>query len=202
MVGVNVDAEVLIDDDPDGICELVDGPALPVETVRRLFCDASTVAIIRRANGEPLTSSPRSQTLPRAARRAKKFRDRDCRFPGCGERTFTQLHHIRHQSRGGGHEIVNVIELCWFHHRLVHEGGRRLRFLEHDEAIAITPGGNVISNRIDPPAGIGTGIVERNAKAGIAIDDTTIRPHWWNDPLHLGDIIAGLAWHDEHGAVA
>ena len=29
MVGVNVDAEVLIDDDPDGVCELHDGRRTP-----------------------------------------------------------------------------------------------------------------------------------------------------------------------------
>jgi hypothetical protein len=199
MVGVNVDAEVLVDDDPDGICELEDGPALPVDTVRRLFCDASTVAIIRRENGEPLIVSPRSKTVPRAARRAARFRDRGCRFPGCGERTFTQIHHIHHQSRGGSHEIVNVIELCGFHHRLVHEGGWTVRFLEHDEIIAITPNGNVISNRIEPPPGADTSIAARNGKAGLAIDDTTITPNWWNDPLHLGDIVGGLAWRDEGG---
>ncbi len=198
MVGVNVDAEVLIDDDPDGMCELVDGPALPVETVRRLFCDASTVALIRRHNGEELTISPRSQTLPRAARRAARFRDRGCRFPGCGERTFTQVHHIHHQSRGGGHEHVNVLELCWFHHRLVHEGGWTVRFLEHDEVIAITPTGNVISNRIDPPATVTTSISEGTAAAGVTIEPQTITPHWWHDPLHLGDIIGGLAWLDEN----
>jgi hypothetical protein len=202
MVGVNVDAEVLVDDDPDGMCELEDGPALPAETVRRLFCDASTVAIIRRGNGESLTVSPRSQTLPRAARRAARFRDRGCRFPGCGERTFLQVHHIHHQSRGGGHEITNVVELCWFHHRLVHEGGWTLRFLEHDETIAITPGGNVISSTIEPPTRIDSTIGERNQDAGVAVDAGSITPSWWNDPLHLGDIIGSLEWRDERGAVA
>jgi hypothetical protein len=202
MVGVNVDAEVLVDDDPGGMCELEDGPALPAETVRRLFCDASTVAIIRRGNGESLTVSPRSQTLPRAARRAARFRDRGCRFPGCGERTFLQVHHIHHQSRGGGHEITNVVELCWFHHRLVHEGGWTLRFLEHDETIAITPGGNVISSTIEPPRRIDSTIGERNQDAGVAVDAGSITPSWWNDPLHLGDIIGSLDWHDERGAVA
>jgi hypothetical protein len=202
MVGVNVDADVLVDDDPDGSCELEDGPALPVETVRRLFCDASTVAIIRRVNGEALSVSRRSQTLPRSARRAARFRDGGCRFPGCGERTFTEVHHIHHRSRGGGHEITNVVELCWFHHRLVHEGGWTLRFLELDEVIAITPNGNVISSRIEPPLGIGSTRAERNAVAGLAIDPRSITPNWWNDPLHLGDVIAGLAWHDEAGAVA
>jgi hypothetical protein len=202
MVGVNVDADVLVDDDPDGACELEDGPTLAVETVRRLFCDASTVAIICRENGEPLTVSRRSQTLPRAARRAARFRDRGCRCPGCGERTFVEVHHLRHQSRGGGHEITNVVELCWFHHRLVHEGGWSLRFLEHDEVIAITPNGNVISSRIDPPAHNNSTITERNRSSGLTIDEHTIQPRWWNDPLHLGDIIASLEWHDEGGAVA
>ena len=202
MVGVNVDAEVLVDDDPDGMCELVDGPALPVETVRRLFCDASTVALIRRENGEELTVSRRSQTLPRAARRAARFRDRGCRVPGCGERTFVEVHHIRHQSRGGGHENVNVLELCWFHHRLVHEGGWTIRFLEDDEVIAIAPGGNVISNRIEPPVGVASTLAERNGSVGLAIDERAITPNWWNDPLHLGDIVASLQWRDEGGAVA
>ncbi len=199
MVGVNVDAEVLIDDDPDGTCELNDGPALPVETVRRLFCDASTVALIRRESGETLTVSKRTSSLPRSARRAARFRDKGCRFPNCGERVFVDVHHIHHQSRGGGHEHVNIIELCWFHHRLVHEGGWTVRFLEHDEVVAITPTGNVISSFVEPSAIAGSTISERNDAAGVSIDATTITPNWWNDPLHLGDIIDGLAWHDEHG---
>ena len=198
-VGVNVDAEVLVEDDPDGVCELNDRAALPAETVRRLFCDASTVALIRRENGEPLTVSKRSSTLPRAARRAARFRDKGCRFPGCGERIFIDVHHIRHQSRGGGHELLNVVELCWFHHRLVHEGGWTLRFVEDDEVIAITPTGNVISSFVEPPNTVESPIASRNGAVGLAIDTRTITANWWHDPLHLGDIIAGLEWHDERG---
>jgi len=197
MVGVHVDGEVLVDDDPDGRCELDDGPALPVETVRRLFCDASTVAVIRRSTGEPSSVSRRSRTVPRSVRRAARLRDRGCRFPGCGERIFVEVHHVRHRSRGGGHELVNVVELCWFHHRLVHEGGWTLRFLEHDEVIALNPEGNVISSRVEPPEPVDSTIVERNRAAGLAIDATTVTPSWWNDPLHLGDIIGGLAWYDD-----
>jgi hypothetical protein len=107
MVGVNVDADALTDDDPDGTCELDDRVAVPAETVRRLFCDPSTVAILHRSNGEPLTVSRRSRTLPRAARRAARFRRHGCRFPGCGERTFLDVHHLHHRSRGGGHDITN-----------------------------------------------------------------------------------------------
>jgi hypothetical protein len=199
MVGVDVDADVLVDDDPDGVCELNHGPALPVEAVRRLFCDSSTVALIRRDGAAPSTSR-RSRTLPRSARRAARSRDKGCRFPKCGEQVFVDIHHIHHQSRGGGHEVVNLVQLCWFHHRLVHEGGWTVRFLDHGEVIAITPEGNVVSSVIEPGDRVRTTIEERNGADGGAIDAKTITPDWWHDPLHLGDVVAGLEWHDEHAA--
>lgn len=201
MVGVHIDTEVLVDDDPDGMSEVEGGPALPVEAVRRLFCDASTVAFIRRPNGEALSVTRRSRTVPRPTRRAARYRDRGCRFPGCGERIFVDVHHIRHQARGGGHEVVNVIELCWFDHRLVHEGGWTIRFLEHDEVITVTPEGSVISSIVEPRAALGSTIAERNHAVGLATSARTVTPQWWNDPLHLGDIIASLQWHDERGDV-
>ncbi len=75
-----------------------------------------------------------------------------------------------------------------------------MRFLEDDEVIAITPTGNVISSFVEPPNSVGSSIAQRNGAVGLAIDAKTITPNWWNDPLHLGDIIAGLEWHDEHGS--
>jgi hypothetical protein len=80
--------------------------------------------------------------------------------------------------------------------------GWTIRFLEHDEVIAITPEGNVISNKIEPPVGVGSTIAQHNEAAGLAIDARTITPNWWNDPLNLGDIIGGLAWHDDNGTAA
>jgi hypothetical protein len=84
----------------------------------------------------------------------------------------------------------------------VHEGGWTVRFLEDDEVIAITPGGNVISSTIERPTGVSSTIAERNAGCGVAVDERSIAPNWWNDPLHLGDIIGGLQWRDERGEVA
>jgi hypothetical protein len=204
MVGVNVDAEVLAADDPDGTCA-VDGEvalAPETETVRRLCCDSSVVAIVRGQNGEPLTVTKRTRTIPRSVRRAVHARDGGCRFPGCGEKVFIDAHHVRHWSKGGPSIPTNVLELCWFHHRLVHEGGWTVRFLEHDEVIAITPGGNVISSSIEAPTGVGSTIAQRNAGCGVADEERSITPNWWNDPLHLGDIVAGLQWRDEWGGAA
>jgi hypothetical protein len=202
LVGVNVDAEVLAHDDPEGVCEIDGEVALAPETVHRLCCDSSVVAIIRGENGEPLTATKRTRTIPRWVRRAVHARDKGCRFPACGEKVYIDAHHVRYWSKGGPTVPSNVLELCWFHHRLVHEGGWTVRFLDDGEVIAITPGGNVISSTIEPPSRVASTLAKCNEGAGVAVDSTTITPNWWNDPLNLGDIVGGLAWLDDRGAVA
>jgi len=55
-----------------------------------------------------------------ALRRALETRDRGCRFPGCGLR-FTDAHHVKHWADGGETSLGNLVLLCSYHHRLVHE---------------------------------------------------------------------------------
>ena len=52
-----------------------------------------------------------------------RYRDRECRFPGCGARRFTQAHHIRWWRNGGRTDLDNLLLICSFHHKLVHEHG-------------------------------------------------------------------------------
>ena len=52
-----------------------------------------------------------------------RYRDRGCRFPGCGTRSFTQAHHIVWWRNGGRTDLDNLLLICSFHHRLVHEHG-------------------------------------------------------------------------------
>ena len=56
-------------------------------------------------------------------RRALKARDGGCRFPGCTSHKFCDGHHIKHWSDGGETSLDNLVLLCRYHHRLVHEGG-------------------------------------------------------------------------------
>ena len=53
--------------------------------------------------------------------RRLRYRDRGCRFPGRGTNAFTNAHHIRWWSRGGRTDLDNLILICSFRHRLVHE---------------------------------------------------------------------------------
>jgi hypothetical protein len=59
--------------------------------------------------------------------RQLRYRDRECRFPGCGARRFLQAHHVVWRARGGPTELANLVLICFFHHRLVHEGGWSVR---------------------------------------------------------------------------
>ncbi|MGZ5349813.1 MAG: HNH endonuclease signature motif containing protein [Actinomycetota bacterium] len=58
--------------------------------------------------------------------RQLRYRDRGCVFPGCGTRSFTEAHHVVWWSKGGTTDLENLVVICSFHHRLVHEHGWRL----------------------------------------------------------------------------
>lgn len=55
---------------------------LPVESVRRIACDSSRVALIENAQGEPLSIGRKTRVVSEAIRRALWARDKGCVFPG------------------------------------------------------------------------------------------------------------------------
>jgi uncharacterized protein DUF222/HNH endonuclease len=128
QVILHVDAQTLREGGV-GRCEHEDGPALPVETARRLGCDASVVSILEGEDGETLNVGRRTRTIPPALRRALTSRDRGCRFPGCPNTHYVDGHHIRHWAMGGETRLSNLVLLCRFHHRQVHEGGVQIQAL-------------------------------------------------------------------------
>jgi hypothetical protein len=58
--------------------------------------------------------------------RQLRYRDVECRFPGCGSRRFTQAHHVVWWGDGGPTDLDNLVLVCFFHHRLVHEHGWKM----------------------------------------------------------------------------
>ena len=118
---VHVDVAVLTGHDRDGRRHVEGGPTLPLATIRRLGCDASVVAITER-NGVPIDVGRRRRIVPRPLRRAIQSRDRTCRYPGCGVRAQrSHIHHVTHWANLGPTERDNLLALCHFHHRRVHE---------------------------------------------------------------------------------
>ena len=191
QIVVNVDDDVL-SDDAEGVCELDGGPALAPETVRRLACDASIVLAVHDGVDRMVVASGKVPAIPAATRRAVRRRDRGCRFPGCGGRAFTHIHHVRHRAKGGGNEMTNLVELCWFHHRLVHEGGWNVRLDTNGDVLAIRPNGNVLPRPRPPRECTSDDIRRVNCRRGTIIDPTTCIPRWYGDPLNLHEVVSGL----------
>jgi hypothetical protein len=125
LISVHVSAETLRDKEA-GCCEIEEGPSIAAETARRLACDASVVAIIENEDGEPLSVGRRTRTISSPLRRFLNARDRGCRFPGCTNTRWVDAHHIHHWANGGETKPSNLVSLCRFHHRAVHEGRVRV----------------------------------------------------------------------------
>jgi len=99
---------------------------MPIETVKRLACDASLVVVTEDERGTPLSVGRKQRNVTTAIRRALWSRDRGCAFPGCHHTRFVHAHHVHHWIEGGETKVDNLVLLCSQHHRLLHEGGYRI----------------------------------------------------------------------------
>jgi hypothetical protein len=110
-----------------GSCEIEGGPAIHSEVARRLLCDGRIQPVVEDAAGEPLGVGRTSREPPAWMMRQLRFRDYGCTFPGCGSRRFAQAHHIAWWRHGGRTDLDNLLLVCTFHHKLVHEHGWTVR---------------------------------------------------------------------------
>jgi hypothetical protein len=79
--------------------------------------------VVEDASGQPVRLGRIRRDPPEWMVRQLRYRDRECTFPGCGMRRFTQAHHVRWWNRGGRTDLDNLVLICSFHHTLVHELG-------------------------------------------------------------------------------
>ncbi len=100
---------------------------LPIETVRRLCCDSAVVTLTEDGKGDPLHVGRKHRIVQPPLRRALLARDKVCSYPGCSHEQFLQAHHVEHWADGGETSLSNVLLLCSAHHRMLHEGGFRIR---------------------------------------------------------------------------
>ncbi len=158
----------------EGSAHIEGGPSIAVETARRLGCDASIVTLIEK-EGIPLSVGRKTRTIPPALRRAIYARDETCRYPGCENRRFTDLHHIKHWADGGETSYENLIRLCTYHHGFGHEGGFTIEALAGDRFAFRRPDGSVIpecpSLRVRGP----DRVTLENRRRGLDIDPGTCR---------------------------
>ena len=116
-------------------CEIEDGSAVHPETVRRLLCNARTQTVVEDGDGTVIGLGRLSREPSAWMLRQVRYRDRGCRFPGCGTRAFTEAHHVEFWRHGGRTDLDNLLLICSFHHRLVHEHGWGIE-RAHDGTVA------------------------------------------------------------------
>jgi hypothetical protein len=93
------------------------------ETARRLLCGARVQAVIEDKDGQPVGLGRMTRVPTSWMIRELRYRDLECQFPGCGARRFTKAHHIRWWEHGGPTNLENLLLVCTFLHKLVHEYG-------------------------------------------------------------------------------
>ena len=100
---------------------------LPIETVRRIACEAKIIPVVLGTNGVVLDVGRSSRLATVHQRRALESMHSTCAIPEClipvGQ---CQPHHIAYWNSGGPSDMNNLVPLCTTHHRCVHEGGWKL----------------------------------------------------------------------------
>ena len=184
QIVVHVDAETLRHSQA-GRCELEQGPAIAAETARRLACDASVVRILENGEGEPLNVGRRTRTIPPGIRRALQARDKGCRFPGCTFRRYVDGHHVKHWAHGGETSLANLVTLCRFHHRLVHEGQVVVQTLDDGAFRFVKPNGESFESPPIPTTDHDA-LIAVNTAADIPITQQTAVTGWTGESLDAG----------------
>lgn len=62
-------------------------------------------------------------------------------LPGCGRTHWTNIHHIVHWACGGETDLENLIKLCVFHHRMLHNDGWGIRGNPNGDVEWVHPNG-------------------------------------------------------------
>lgn len=127
---VHTDAKTLLDG--GGPIEIESCPTVSHSVVRRLACDSRLELVVDGPDGQPIGIGRRSRTVPGWLKRQVNRRDSGCRFPGCGRTRWTQVHHIIHWADGGRTDLDNLILLCGFHHRFLHDRGWSIEWIGDD----------------------------------------------------------------------
>lgn len=138
-VVVHVSAEALAS--AEGVAVVEHGPVIAVEAARRMACDGRWQVVVDGPDGAPIGIGRTSRRIPPWLSRMVRERDEGCRFRGCGRTRWTHAHHIEHWANGGPTDLDNLITLCGYHHRKVHNEGWSIEGDPSGDVVFVSPGG-------------------------------------------------------------
>jgi hypothetical protein len=175
-----------------GDARLDNGPELAPGTAERLACDARVQLLLddRRTNRLYLGRTRRLATPAQIA--ALTVRDgRRCQFPGCTHTRHLHAHHVRSWLRGGRTDLDNLVLVCSYHHRLVHDHGYRIH-RHRDRWQFLRPDGAAVPATGAPLTGNTEGLIEMHTRARLRIDRDTLTPDWDGASLDPAPILDAL----------
>jgi hypothetical protein len=192
LVTLHVEPEALTEPGGSGRCEVVgsgdavDHPiGVSAATAMRVCCDAEVETYVADPAGTPLFMGRRTRLVRGLLRRAVEARDGRCRFPGCSRRGRVDAHHAVHWLHGGRTDLDNVLLLCPFHHRAMHEGGWEVRPHAEDGFVFRSPDGRVVDDAPRRFAGTAANVQH-------CADTDDGRSRWAGDRLDLDLALTAL----------
>src|SRR5712691_7122433 len=148
-ISVNTTIEGLKGRSEEHTSEIQSGMPISAKTVQRLACDG-TLHRVLKADSVVVDVGRATRAVSPAQWRALKARHRTCAAPGCDRPiNMTSPHHIEFWARGGPSNLPNLLPLCYYHHRLVHEGGWQV--VRAGEGVKFIRPDRVIARRIRAP---------------------------------------------------
>jgi len=123
---------------------------IDIETVRRVACDATIAIAVDDDVGHTMYEGRARRFPTKAQRREVMRRDRHCRFPGCTNVTFANVHHIVPWEPDGPTDLSNLVLACLHHHHLVHSDGWTMTGNANEELTITAPNGRVMTSRPSP----------------------------------------------------
>lgn len=169
------------------------GPELPAATARRLACDARARVLLSGARNGPLYLGRRRRLASPAQIATLTVRDDGrCRFPGCTHRRYLHAHHVRSWLDGGRTDLDNLVLLCGFHHRLVHDRGYGIRGDGGGAWRFSRPDGTPVPPAGAPLHGSARDLVDSHVRAGLRIGPGTLTPTWFGERLDPNPILEVL----------
>jgi hypothetical protein len=120
------------------------------EAIRRITCSSNVALALDDAFGHTMFEGRSTRFATQPQRREIQRRDRRCRFPGCANNIFTDVHHVVHWADQGPTDLPNLVTLCDHHHHRVHEGKWKVTGNANGILRFVGPSGRMMTSRPSP----------------------------------------------------
>jgi Domain of unknown function (DUF222) len=147
---VHADLERLLHGDGYGQASIEGVGPVSAEVARRLACNAHITLSFDAPDGTALDQKKLQRDPSPAQRIEIRRRDKGCRFPGCGCRHVTDVHHVVWASKQGRTVLSNLLTLCVAHHSRVHELGWKVDGDAQGDVRFVSPHGRVFVSSPSP----------------------------------------------------